>query len=226
MSNRFIQLENDIKTFKTNSLYVKTKSLPTSSRRQSRFEAVRPQYSRMYQNLVFGKDVSRVDPKTLKTSSKGIEFIKEWEGFREKAYEDALGYCTIGYGHLIDKKKCKDIDLAPEFKNGVNKTKANELFLIRLPNYENAVRECITKPLYQYEFDALVSLLFNTGANFLNNGGFDGRQTKIMEHINNGKYHDGANEMADVTNGGIRGLEKRRRSEIRLFKTNVYDASH
>jgi len=32
--------------------------------------------------------------------------------------------------------------------------------------------------------------------------------------------------MKDVTNGGLSGLIKRRNSEIKLFKTNIYDASH
>ena len=226
MSNRFLQLDKDIKSFKTGSFYVKKKSLPTATKRRSRFESVRPEYSRMYQNLVFGQNLVRVDPKTLKTSAKGISFIKEWEGFEEHAYNDALGYCTIGYGHLIAKKKCEDIMLASEFKDGISKAKANELFLKRLPSFEKAVQRDITVPLYQYEFDALVSLLFNTGSNFLNIGGAGKGETKIKKHINARQYAKGADEMKDVTNGGLSGLVKRRNSEIKLFKTNVYDASH
>ena len=226
MSNRFLQLDKDIKAFKTGSFYIKAKSLPTATKRRSHFESVRPEYSRMYQHLVFGQNLVRVDPKTLKTSAKGIAFIKEWEGFVANAYNDALGYCTIGYGHLISKKKCEEITLAPEFKDGISKVKANELFLKRLPNFEKAVQRDITVPLYQYEFDALVSLLFNTGSNFLNIGGAGKGETKIKKYINNRQYTKGADEMKDVTNGGISGLVKRRNSEIKLFKTNVYDASH
>lgn len=226
MSNRFLQLDKDIKTFKTSSFYVKTKSLPSSAKRKSHFESVRPEYSRMYQHLVFGLNAIRVDPKTIKTSAKGITFIKEWEGFVENAYNDAFGYCTIGYGHLIDKKKCEDITLPKEFKDGISKAKADELFLKRLPTFEKAVQRDITVPLYQYEFDALVSLLFNTGSNFLNVGGAGKGETKIKKHINAGQYSKGADEMLDVTNGGLAGLIKRRRSEINLFKNNVYDAKH
>ena len=92
--------------------------------------------------------------------------------------------------------------------------------------FEKAVQRDITVPLYQYEFDALVSLLFNTGSNFLNVGGAGNGETKIKKYINSGQYAKGANEMKDVTNGGLLGLVKRRNSEIKLFNTNVYDASH
>ncbi|WP_390092550.1 lysozyme family protein [Flavobacterium columnare] len=42
----------------------------------------------------------------------------------------------------------------------------------------------MTVPLYQYEFDALISLLFNTGENFLNVGGANKGETKIKKYIN------------------------------------------
>lgn len=108
----------------------------------------------------------RVDPKTLKTSTKGIQFIKNWEGFKSHAYNDSKGYCTIGYGHLIEKKKCENIVLSNEFKNGITEVRALELFNKQLPEFEKAVQRDVTVDLYQHEFDALVSLLFNCGENF------------------------------------------------------------
>ncbi|SFC41756.1 glycoside hydrolase family protein [Kaistella jeonii] len=172
-----------------------------------------------------GKD-ERVDPKTLKTSKKGIEFIKDWESFKSKAYNDSEGYCTIGYGHLIDYKKCENITLPAEFKNGITKEKATELFSARLGEFEKAVQNQITVNLYQYEFDALVSLTFNTGVKFLSVGGAKKGDTKIKLKINNKDYEGGADEMADVTNGGTVGLIKRRKAEINMFKTNTYDSTH
>ncbi len=172
-----------------------------------------------------GKD-ERVDPKTLKTSKKGIEFIKDWESFKSKAYNDSEGYCTIGYGHLIDYKKCENITLPAEFKNGITKEKATELFSARLGEFEKAVQNQITVNLYQYEFDALVSLTFNTGVKFLSIGGAKKGDTKIKLKINNKDYEGGADEMADVTNGGTVGLIKRRKAEINMFKTNTYDSTH
>ena len=168
----------------------------------------------------------RVDPKTLKTSDKGIQFIKDWESFKSKPYDDSEGYCTIGYGHLIEKDKCVNIKIPEKFKNGITELQAVELFKDRLVEFEKAIQRDIKVPLYQYEFDALVSLTFNTGENFLNNGGAKKGETQIKKKINNKEYEDGADEMSDVTNGGTSGLVKRRKSEINMFKTNTYDSSH
>ncbi|OWP83144.1 hypothetical protein BWK59_12080 [Flavobacterium davisii] len=168
----------------------------------------------------------RSDPKTLSASQKGIDFIKDWEKFEPKAYNDAEGYCTVGYGHLIAYDKCEKIVIPAEFKNGITKEKATELFSNRLKDFEKAVQRDITVPLYQYEFDALVSLLFNTGENFLNTGGKNKGETQIKKKINNKEYEDGADEMSDVTNGGTAGLVKRRKAEINMFKNNIYDSTH
>lgn len=168
----------------------------------------------------------RVDPKTLTTSEDGIEFIKDWEAFSATAYNDSEGYCTIGYGHLIDYKKCEDITLPDEFQKGITEARAMELFKERLTEFEAAVQRDITVNLYQHEFDALVSLLFNAGAQFLNVGGAGNGETKIKKNINAEQYSEGADEMADVTNGGTSGLVKRRNAEINMFKNNVYDSTH
>jgi GH24 family phage-related lysozyme (muramidase) len=160
---------------------------------------------------------TRVDPKTLKISQKGIDFIKSWEAFRAKAYNDSKGYCTIGYGHLIDYKKCEDMVLPDEFKNGITQEKANELFNERLPQFENAVKRDVTVPLYQYEYDALVSLLFNCGPNFLK----DGKAPKLYKNLLDKKYNEAADEFADIIKGGA-GLKERRQDEINIFKNNTY----
>lgn len=77
--------------------------------------------SKKSQGGVLGK---RVDPKTLKISESGKKFIKEWEGThiennKHVAYDDSEGYCTIGYGNLIQEKKCSEITLPDKFKNGI-----------------------------------------------------------------------------------------------------------
>ncbi len=168
----------------------------------------------------------RVNPKTLKTSEKGIQFIKDWEIFKSEAYNDSEDYCTIGYGHLIARDKCENITLSEGFKNGITKEKATELFKDRLVDFENSIQRDISVDLHQYEFDALVSLAFNTGSNFLNTGGAGKGETQIKKKINNENYSEGADEMGDVTNNGTSGLVKRRKSEINIFKNNIYDSTH
>ncbi|MCO6564665.1 MAG: hypothetical protein J6581_04400 [Apibacter sp.] len=79
----------------------------------------------------------RVDPKTLKASKKIKEFIESFEGFFSMPYDDTEGYATIGIGYLVaykskDKVTQKDIAkteiTCEEFKNGITKERALELF--------------------------------------------------------------------------------------------------
>ncbi|OEK09800.1 hypothetical protein A8C32_09820 [Flavivirga aquatica] len=173
-----------------------------------------------YENT-FGKRKNknnRLDCKTLKTSSEGVHFIKNWEGFKSEYYNDSEGYCTIGYGHLIKKKKCEDIVIPEEFKNGITEVKAMELFEERLKDFEKIIYSQVKVDLYQYEFDALVSLLFNIGS--------FSSCPKLKSNLNNANYDGTANEFKDITNGNTEGLKKRRQAEINIFKNNVYDSTH
>lgn len=164
----------------------------------------------------------RVDPKTLSISDKGIEFIKAWESFRSLPYNDSEGYCTIGYGHLIARDQCANISVPSEFTNGITTQRATELFNQRLPDFENAVKRDVTVPLYQNEYDALVSLLFNTGQYFLSSG----KAPNLYRNLLSKKYNDAAMEFLDITNDGTAGLVTRRRAEYNMFINNTYDSSH
>lgn len=159
---------------------------------------------------------SRIELAQLSLSEQGKEFIKEWEGFREFAYNDSKGFCTIGYGHLIARDKCKNITLPAEFANGIKKPEANELFERRIPIYEKGVKDNVTVKLYQHEFDALVSLLFNCGENFFTVN----KAPRLIQNLNDGNYQAAAHEFLDIENAS------RRRSENNLFLNNIYDASH
>lgn len=176
-------------------------------------------------NTITNNDIRKA-PKDLKTSEKGKDFIKSWEKFEAMPYNDSEDYCTIGYGHLIAKKKCEEISIPTEFKEGITKDKALILFNKKLIEFEKSIISDIKVPLYQNEFDALVSLVFNTGTDFLNSGGTNDGETKIKKYINQKKYSEGADEMSDVTNGGTLGLVKRRKAEINIFKNNIYNSNH
>jgi GH24 family phage-related lysozyme (muramidase)/plastocyanin len=167
-------------------------------------------------------EAKRVNPKTITTSQNAINFIKEWEEFKGKVYNDSQGYCSIGYGHLIEKKECKDISIPEKFKNGITESQALVLFKIKINKVENAVQRDIKVDLYQYEFDALVSLLYNTGENFL----FLGKAPKLLRNINNSKYEDASIEFLDITNSKTVGLVARRNAEKNIFSNNIYDSKH
>ena len=154
-----------------------------------------------------------------------------WEDrlFESKPYNDSADYCTIGYGHLIDHDKCENITVPEKFKNGITKAEAKVLFAKDLKRFETAVKQEISVKLYQYEYDALVSLLFNSGSKFLSTGGAGKGDTKIKTNINNEDYEAGAEEFRDVTKskGAVQpGLVTRRKQEINMFKNGVYDSTH
>jgi GH24 family phage-related lysozyme (muramidase) len=88
------------------------------------------------------------------------------------------------------------------------------------------VKKAIKVPLYQYEFDALVSLAFNIG-------NIASKAPNLCKFINDCNYIDGPKEMLDINkitlNGKKipdRGLTKRRNSEYQLFMKGVYNAQH
>jgi GH24 family phage-related lysozyme (muramidase) len=118
-----------------------------------------------YENLFEAQTATdRIDIVSLKTSPKGIDFIKSYESYKEFAYNDSEGYCTIGFGHLIARDKCENIVIPSEFRNGITREKANQLFKTELARFEGIIKNNVSVRLHQYEFDALVSLIFNIGS--------------------------------------------------------------
>lgn len=131
-------------------------------------------------------------------------------------YNDKKGFCTIGYGHLIKKKRCEDIVIPDEFKNGITEEKATELFKVDLKEFEEAVQRDVTVKLYQREFDALIDLLFNCGAYFLSSG----KAPKLYKNLLDEKYEDAAKEFLDIEN------QTRRKQNYEMFINGNYDSTH
>lgn len=81
------------------------------------------------------ENLLRSVPNKLSISQQGIDFLKGYESEVKKdgkhiLYNDDAGYCTIGYGHLVDGKiSCNNIsdDKKEKFKNGLTDTEAEEL---------------------------------------------------------------------------------------------------
>jgi GH24 family phage-related lysozyme (muramidase) len=171
----------------------------------------------------------------LSLSDKGLEFIKSCENTRKDmdgnhiAHDSDEGYATIGYGHIIEKKKCEEVDSATiqgitkdEFEKGITDERATEILKADLADAEKAVKKDITVPLFPYEYDALVSLVYSNDANFLSTKGDGGKDTEIKKKINDLKYEDGAKEFEKFTNDGDPALRKRRRDEMAIFIYNAY----
>lgn len=94
----------------------------------------------------------------MKTSKKGIDLIKKYEGCKLKAYLCPAGVPTIGYGNTFyeDGKKVKIGD-------SINQEMADDLLFNLLPKFEKIVLSKVKVPINQNQFDALVSHTWNTG---------------------------------------------------------------
>jgi len=116
----------------------------------------------------------------MQLSEKGLRLIAAFEGCKLRMYNDPVGYCTIGYGHLIHKGK---VGTAPKaeapYAAGLTQEQAIELLRKDAAVQEAAVNSCIRVPLKQNQFDALVSLCFNIGT-----GGL--KASSLIRYINSG----------------------------------------
>ena len=100
----------------------------------------------------------------------GLDFIKTWEGLpRCKgdrshvcAYNDSVGNCTIGYGHLIRKAQCTAADL--KLRWTLQDAEEHLPDTAKKPEYEGVIRAFSKKyGLNQCQFDALMSFVWNAG---------------------------------------------------------------
>jgi lysozyme len=141
----------------------------------------------------------------MKTSQNGINLIKQFEGFEPEIYQDAAGYATIGYGHLILPGE--------DFSQGITRIEARRLLQQDVRVAEAAVMRLIHQPLRQPQFDALVSFTFNLGSGAL-------QRSTLRRKINRAEHQAVPYELLRwVWAGGrkLRGLVRRRRAEGVLY---------
>lgn len=140
----------------------------------------------------------------------GLELIKCFEGFRSKAYLDAVHIPTIGYGatHYEDGTKVTLND--PEI------TQERGLQLLKnLLNTEfcSKVERLIKVQVTDNQFSAIVSFAYNVGI-----GNF--QQSTLLRCLNAKNYNDAAEEFKRWNKAGgivLPGLVKRRQAEKELF---------
>ena len=142
--------------------------------------------------------------KVRTVSHKGIEFIKQHEGFNAYRYKDSAGLWTIGYGHLIKKGEA--------YKH-ITHDMAERLLKRDIKTVEKAINKLVKVKLTQSQYDAVASFVFNVGE-----GAF--KRSTMLYHINRSNYGVAANEFVKWVNAGgqrVNGLVKRRKAERRMF---------
>lgn len=138
----------------------------------------------------------------MKTSQKGLDLIKKYEGCRLKAYLDPVGIPTIGYGHTSGVKLGQTITQA----------QAERYLKEDVQKFEKDVQKYDS--IYhwtQSQFDALVSFTYNCGAGNLSKLTQKGNRTiktiseKLLTYVKAG------------TGKALPGLVRRRKEEKDLF---------
>ncbi len=150
-------------------------------------------------------------------SSKGIDFIKSWEGFYPNKYYDCVGVLTQGYG--LTGKEIEDLPAT------ITEEKATELLKGWInKKYAPVIKKDLEYKnvnLKQHEFDALVSFAYNCGISAL-------LGSTLYKNIVSGirdKDTIIANFQAWSNGGGkrIEGLYRRRTKEAAMFLDGYYN---
>lgn len=140
----------------------------------------------------------------MNISRAGLTLIKGFEKLRLTAYLDAVGVWTIGYGHTLSA--------VPGMQ--ISALRALDLLSQDVESAEFTVQRFVRVPITQYEFDALVSLVFNIGG-----GAF--KSSTILRLINERAepMRIGAEFKRWVYGNGkkLGGLELRRAAERRMY---------
>ena len=149
----------------------------------------------------------------MKISSKGLELIKEFEGFSSVAYLCPAKIPTIGYGNTFweDGRKVK-------LGEQISKSDALELLeIIANRDFADKIFPYIKVKVTQNQFDAMVSLAYNIGV-----GNFS--KSTLLKKVNAGDFIGASEEFLRWNKAGrkeLLGLTKRRKREFDLFKMIV-----
>lgn len=96
----------------------------------------------------------------MQTSIEGLIALIGHEGIVLSRYFDSVGVATIGVGHT---KAAGGLDPGT-FKGKLTLAQVLDLLRSDIKKYEAGVNAAVKVPLTQFEYDALVSFHFNTGA--------------------------------------------------------------
>ena len=125
----------------------------------------------------------------MKISNKGLNLIKEFEGFRKSPYLCPAGVPTIGYG-TTRYNDGRQVSLSDS-----QITEEDALKLLRHQvnsKYSVAVSDAVKHELTQSQFDALTSFTYNLGEGNL-------RSSTLLRKLNSWDILGAANEFVRVS---------------------------
>ncbi len=143
----------------------------------------------------------------MRTSDKGIELIKSFEGCELKAYLDAVNIPTIGFGHIANVR----------IGDTITQEKAEQYLRDDLQNAEDCIADYVSVPLNENQHAALASFIFNCGRTAF-------KDSTLLRKLNTGDYAGAAAEFGKWVKAGnqtLNGLVRRRKAEHDLFMEEV-----
>ena len=145
-------------------------------------------------------------------SDQGLMLTEDSEGFVPDLYNDAAGYCSIAFGHLIKRARCDGSEPA-EFEDGMSRARGTELLVRDMLIAQAEVQMEVTAKLSDGEYAALCDFVYNVGgANF--------RRSTLRKVVNHYQLERVPGQFRRwVLAGGRRSsaLRTRRNNEIALF---------
>jgi lysozyme len=157
------------------------------------------------------------DDRKRRLSRKGAAFIAHFEGLELKLYNDPVGHCTIGCGHLVHHGPINGSE-PEEFKRGITRERAIELLQDDAQTAASEIARSVKVDLQQNQVDALISFAFNVG-----NGAF--RDSTLLRLLNGGDYASvpaQLNRWTKASGRTLPGLVTRRKAEGALFRDGDY----
>lgn len=157
-------------------------------------------------------------------SREGFRFIKGYEGFAPRQYQDSGGYWTIAYGITLHGEKEIYNELVA--KQPITETEGAQIsYRLKNENYASKIAQrCIELGITkQYQFDALVSVAYNCGVGvILNNNSLT---NGVRDHKDNESILRPIWENFYTTSNGtqLSGLVKRRKQECNMFFNKEFE---
>ena len=150
-------------------------------------------------------------------SMKGAAFIGHFEGFRGNLYNDPVGHCTIGFGHLVHRGPINGSEPA-EFKKGITRERGLELLREDASSCAQEISHSVKVKLTDPQADALISFAFNVGT-----GAF--KESTLLKLLNQSDYDSVPAQLKRWTKASgqtLPGLVTRRKAEGALFSEGKY----
>jgi len=146
---------------------------------------------------------------TYHVSDEMTQKIKKFEGYMSKAYADAKGVWTIGYGNTFyaDGSPVQPGDT-------ITKSEAEKLFSEVLSDFASKVSDAVRVEVNKCQFDALVSFTYNVGIGNL-------KKSTLLKKVNVNPEDESIRDEFNKWNksGGktLAGLIKRRKDEADYY---------